>query len=230
MYKLGIANQDVTVNLAQFIVLPDLEESEQEPFNADEQSAFWRDYALGNTFTGYILLMIHTGMMPGELFKARKDMVSWNQRAIIGAGLKTKKRKSSVIALPEIIMPVLKRLCEYSTGPKILTMHPDKFRKLYWATIDRLGCRKLPPYSCRHTMGTSLAMSDIPLAVQQEIMRHTDYKSTRKYGHVGMVPVLGAMDEMTKKDGLLQHHYNMRLHKPSKYRVFRIKEAPLLRE
>ena len=71
-YKHGLANQTVSVNLAQYLQLPPANAAEQTPFNAEELDNLWKDFAAGNTFSGYILLMIYTGMMPGELLQAKK--------------------------------------------------------------------------------------------------------------------------------------------------------------
>ena len=75
LYDLAVADQYVTVNLADYIELPALEEESPKPFTEQEVRALWADYLSGNYITGYALLMIYTGMMPGELFELRPEMI-----------------------------------------------------------------------------------------------------------------------------------------------------------
>lgn len=194
LYKRAVAQRNVTVNLAQFVELPVLVEAEQTPFNKDEQNAFWKLFADGDEFVPYILLMIYTGMMPGELLNARKDMIDWDGRKIVGGGLKTKKRKQTPIVLPDIILPALEKICE-NKGEKLIHTSEDSFYKRYYACLERAGARSLKPYSCRHTTGTALGTADIPIAVVKEIMRHSKITTTQKYIHVDVDTMLEATNK-----------------------------------
>jgi integrase len=201
LYKMAVAQQYITVNLAEFIVLPKLEEAEQTPFNEEELVSLWEDYGSGNTFTGYILLMIYSGMMPGELLNAKKDMVDWDNQVIVGAGLKTEERKTKPLVVADLIVPVLAELCEYSksrTG-KLVCMNKDNFYKTFYATLERCGCRPLPPYSCRHTTATALALGDVAPSVIQKVMRHARFTTTERYIHVDTGPMLAAINKILEK-------------------------------
>ncbi len=59
--------------------------------------------------------MIYSGMMPGELFIARKDMIDWGAQHIMGCGLKTKKRKETPIVVANLVLPVLKNCVNKQT-------------------------------------------------------------------------------------------------------------------
>ena len=72
-YNLAIAEKQTTVNLAKYIKLPELEEKSPEPFTDADVKKLWEAYAKDH-FVGFILTMIYTGMMPGELLKLKKDM------------------------------------------------------------------------------------------------------------------------------------------------------------
>ena len=76
-------------------------------FSEEELKNIWEDYGKGNLISGYILLMIYSGMMPGELMQAEKKMTHWDTQEIIGCGLKTKKRKETPIVIADIVVPVL---------------------------------------------------------------------------------------------------------------------------
>lgn len=200
LFQLAMADQFVPVNLADYIDLPTLEEKEQDAFTPKEITALWTDYAAGNWWTGYVLLMIYTGMMPGELMKLKKDMIDWDAREIRGCGLKTKKRKETPIVFPEIIAPVLLDLCQRSESRigNVLCMNKDRFYPEFHAALARCGARDLKPYSCRHTTATALALGNIAPSVIQEVMRHTKFSTTQRYIHPDMTAAHAAVNALDK--------------------------------
>lgn len=182
----GGANSWVTVNLSRFIVLPDLEEKAPEPFSEEEVSAMWRAWDGGNLFAGYLLLMVYSSMMPGELLACKQDMIDFEKSEIYGCGRKTKKRKETPIVFPDFIAPVLRALCEKSTSKsgKLFYSDSKEFYEAYHKTTAEIGIRDLPPYSCRHTTATAAVKKGVELPVVQQIMRHSRLSSTERYIHV----------------------------------------------
>ena len=197
-YKHALANQTVSVNLAQYLQLPPANASEQTPFDAEELDLLWKDFAAGHTFTGYILLMIYTGMMPGELLQARKEHIDWDGKQIRGAGLKTATRKAAPIVLADVILPVLRVLVDTSRGEKLIHINKDNFYREYYATLERIGTRRLPPYSCRHTTGTDLAKAAVPAFTIQKIMRHAKITTTQHYTHMDATDALSGVNALKK--------------------------------
>lgn len=182
----GGASGWVTVNLARFIVLPELEEKAPEPFNEEEVAAMWKAWDSGDIFVGYLLLMIYSSMMPGELFACKQNMIDYTRHEIYGCGRKTKKRKDTPIVFPSFLSPVLQRLCEKSTSKtrKIFGGDEASFYASYHETTKKLKIRDLPPYSCRHTTATEAVKKGVELPVVQQIMRHSKLASTQRYVHV----------------------------------------------
>lgn len=199
LFQTAMANRFVDVNLANFIVLPDLNEKEREPFTIDEVAALWADYQAGNWWTGYVLLMCYTGMMPGELLAAKKDSVDLEKRLIIGAGLKTQERKKKPIVLADELLPVIQTLLDHTPGDKLIRINKDTFYTVYYETLARAGVRKLPPYSCRHTAGTLLTDANVRPALVQSIMRHASYSSTQRYIHESVDHSLAAVNALASK-------------------------------
>lgn len=197
LYQLAMAEQIVTANLSQFIVLPDHEEQEAVPFSEDEVKTIWNAYNSGDMLSGQILLMIYSGMMPGELCGAKKDQIDWEYNRIVGAGLKTKERRSKNILLPDIVMPVLKAVCDSHNKPSIISTNREHWYELYHATLIRIGVRDLPPYSCRHTTATALALGDAanPLLITR-IMRQSRPMTTERYKHADEKAVLEALNKL----------------------------------
>ena len=185
LYKIAVAQRSAPSNLAPFLELPELQESKKEPFTIFEIKSLWEHYYSGDNFTGYILLMIYTGMMPGELFKLKADMIDFTDHKIVGCGMKTKVRKEKPIVFPEFLSNVLLLLCterSERTG-RLLPMHPDHFRKLFDETLAACHCRPLKPYSCRHTTATALEERNISPAVIKDVMRHSKITMTEHYIH-----------------------------------------------
>lgn len=185
LYKRAMAEQQVLSNLAEFIRLPTLEEKVGEPFTEQELAALWSSYQNGNWFIGAVLLMIYTGMMPGELLKLTTDMIDWGAREIVGVGLKTNTRKKLNLVFPPLIEPVLSDLITHSTGKtgRIFDMSKNKFYQTYHKAIQQAGVRDLPAYSCRHTTATALAMGNVSPTTIQSVMRHAKFSSTERYIH-----------------------------------------------
>lgn len=205
LYKMALAEEQVRTNLAEFISLPKLEEEEQRPFTEMELRKFWDAYGAGDHFVGHLLLMIYTGMMPGELFTLKKEMIDWEEQTIFGCGLKTKKRKQVPIVFPAIITPVLEALCARSTSPrgKVCNLNKDNFYKQYHEATARIGVRDLPPYSCRHTTATALALDkSIAPSVIQEVMRHSRFSTTERYIHPDISAAKAAVNRIGKGENL----------------------------
>ena len=65
----------------------------------------------------------------GELLKLTKDSIDWDRQQITGIGLKTKTRKENDIVFPDMLVAVLRDLCERTTSRKgyLVGMNKDKF-------------------------------------------------------------------------------------------------------
>lgn len=196
LYQTAMPDKFALMNMSDFVELPPLNAKEQQPFRDEEIKKLWEDYDAGNWWTGYILLMIYTGMMPGELLEARKEHIDWKGNQIIGAGKKTGTRRDTPIVLADFIIPVLSDLCEHTSGDKLIRINKDRFYNTYYETLERAGCRRLTPYSCRHTAATSLVMEKIPPSIVQKIMRHARFSTTERYIHIDTAPMRDAVNAL----------------------------------
>lgn len=184
LFQLAMADQFVSVNLSKFITLPALEEKESEPFTDLEVSALWKAWSDGLTFCGYILLMIYSGMMPGELLACRVENIDLDACEIRGVGKKTKIRKETPIVFPDLLRPLVEALIGSAQAGKLVRMNKDRFYKDYYAALEAAGTRKLPPYSCRHTTGTEAARANLSAPVIQQLMRHAKITTSQRYIHL----------------------------------------------
>jgi len=198
LFRIAAAEGYVNENIPTFIQLPKLEENERIPFSETEQAALWKLYESGDIRAAMPLLMIYTGMMPGEAMNLRVDQIDLEKRIITGAGMKTKVRKATPIVLAETIIPMVEDLIANAKKDGHLWPHtPEVFRREYYAALDAAGCRKLSPYSCRHTTATALAVNEnVAPQTVKKVMRWSTAKMLDRYAHPQTEDALAAVDSI----------------------------------
>ena len=200
LFRLAGADQFAQKDLPSYIDLPKLEEKEREAFSDLEQAALWKAYESGVKDARIALLMIYTGMMPGEVMRLTADMVDLESCQILGAGMKTEVRKAAPVYLPEAILPILNELCAESNGGKLFRINKDNFYIRYYAALEAAGCRKLSPYSCRHTTATSLAITEgIAPQTVRKIMRWSTTRMLDRYAHPSDQDAKSAANTLKKR-------------------------------
>ena len=186
LYDLAGADGYVNNNLPDYIILPELHEKERTPFTQDEQAALWRLYDAGDRRAALPLIMIYTGMMPGEMQSLKTDMIHADAQQITGVGMKTKVRKESPVYLPDAIIPVILDEAAASTSAQgyVWPHSQDKFYADYYAALQAAGCRRLEPYCCRHTTATAIAITEnIAPRTIQKVMRWSSTRMLDRYAH-----------------------------------------------
>ena len=185
LFKLAAADGYANKDLPSFIQLPTLTEKEREPFNDVEQANLWKLYESGDIRAAIPLLMIYTGMMPGEAFDLTVDMIDLENRQIVGAGKKTAVRKKTPVTIATVIIPVLEDLIAHAQpSGRLFVTSADWWRKSYYDALEAAKCRKLQPYSCRHTTATALAITEgIAPQTIKKVMRWSTTKMLDRYVH-----------------------------------------------
>ena len=197
LYRMAIIDQYVQTDLSRYLQMPEHEPKESEPFTKEEVDIMWKAYADGDPFVGYLLLMIYSGMMPGELLACRKSMIDLDRCEIFGCGIKTKARKEVSIVFAEIVKPVVISLInDEKLGDKLYNRDRNKFYTDYHECVKRIGIRDLPPYSCRHTTGTTAAKLNLNAATIQKIMRHARISTSQYYIHFSTEDTHAAMNKL----------------------------------
>ena len=200
MFELAAADGYVNKDIPSFIILPALNEKEREPFTVEEQKLLWKSYEEGNEDAAWPLMMIYTGMMPGELKKLLPRNVDLEKQMIIDSGLKTETRKESPIFLPSAIVPVFEKFIEGKDPDKPVLGEGENFLyDRYYAALDAAGCKRREPYCCRHTTATALAIDEnvAPQTVQR-IMRWASTRMLDRYAHPDDAHALEAIESLTK--------------------------------
>lgn len=201
LFYLAAADRIADKELPDFIILPDLNEKERQPFTDEEQAALWRVYDDGDRRAAIPLIMIYTGMMPGEMQNLKIDMVDIDHQRIIGVGMKTKVRKASPVYLPDIIIPIIADEIERSTSKSgyVWPRNEDRFYENYYAVLEAAGCRRLEPYSCRHTTATALAITEnIAPQTVRKVMRWSTTRMLDTYTHPQDTDAIAAVNALRR--------------------------------
>jgi integrase len=200
LFALAAADRFVDKDLPSFIVLPKHEEKERMPFSDTEQAALWKLYESGDRRAAIPLLMIYTGMMPGEAQQLRVEHIDLVARTITHAGLKTKVRKATPIVIASAILPLVEDLiANAQPSGYIWKRNEEEWYASYYAALESAGCRRLTPYSCRHTTATALAITEgIAPQTIKRVMRWSTTKMLDRYAHPGMSDALTAVDALKK--------------------------------
>lgn len=205
LFDMARADGFLVNRLPDFIILPDLNEKERQPFTDEEQAALWKRYDAGDRRAAIPLIMIYTGMMPGEMQSLKCDMVNFGTQQIIGAGMKTKVRKQSPVYIPDAIVPILEEEIARSVSKSgyIWPRNEKAFYENYYNVLAEAGCRRLEPYSCRHTTATALAVTEgIAPQTVKKIMRWSSTKMLDKYAHPSDKDAAEAINAIRKGESL----------------------------
>ncbi len=202
LFSLAAADRFADKDLPSFIILPKHEEKERQPFTDLEQAALWKLYESGDKRAAIPLLMIYTGMMPGEAQGLRTEHINLNERIIVHAGMKTKVRKATPIVIANAILPLVADLKENAQpSGYIWKRNEEEWYESYYAALEAAGCRRLTPYSCRHTTATALAITEgIAPQTIKRVMRWSTTKMLDRYAHPEMSDALSAVDAIKKAD------------------------------
>lgn len=198
LFKLAAADGFASKDLPSLIELPALEETEREPFTPAEQEALWKLYENGDKTASIPLLMIYTGMMPGEAQGLKKSQIDLSAQTIVGAGMKTKVRKKTPIVLADCIIPLVEDLMENAQPSGYIWKRDEKeWYESYYHALEAAGCRRLTPYSCRHTTATALAVTEnIAPQTIRKLMRWSTTKMLDRYAHPDQADVLSAANKI----------------------------------
>lgn len=194
LYKLAIRDDYIDKNRAQYIDLPENQSAERTIFEESEIAALWAD--ADQVIVRHMLVMIYTGLRPGELLTIRKENVQLDAHYMTG-GIKTKKSRARKIIIPDRIQPILRRMIADAEGDTITNYVKHQFYDAWAAYRDAAGMRsELSPYCCRHTYITRLTALKVSPAMLQELAGHEDYDTTLEYTHLSVTDRLSEVNRL----------------------------------
>jgi len=196
LFAMAAADRYAVRELPSYIVLPEHEEKERIPFSKEEQVALWKAYDNDDLRAAVPLLMIATGLMPGEMQLLRVENIDVGKKIIIRSGLKTKVRKQTPVVLSDAILPVVKDLIDHAQKTGYLwPRNESAWYENYYAVLASAGCRRLSPYSCRHTCASNLSIDkSIPSQTVRRVMRWSTERMLDRYSHPSTDDALSAVN------------------------------------
>lgn len=197
-YKLAIRDDFTDKNRAQYIQIGSPNTAEREIFTEQEIEKLWSDFASSpSAITAQMLVMLYTGIRPGELLTIVKQNVHTEEHYMTG-GIKTEKGRNRKIILPDKLLPVLCWMVEHSRKDKIAPYPSNvEFYDAWKAKRQALGIREeLTPYCCRHTYVTRLTALKVSPAMLQELAGHEDYETTLDYTHLSIADRLAEVNRL----------------------------------
>lgn len=200
LFELAAADRFAVRELPSYIILPEHEEKERIPFSKEEQVSLWKAYDNGDIRAAIPLLMIATGLMPGEMQLLKVENIDLEKRIIVRSGLKTKIRKRTPVVLSDAIIPVVQDLIAHAQPSGYLWKRVEKdWYDNYYSVLEASGCRRLTPYSCRHTCASNLSIDkNIPPQTIRRVMRWSTSKMLDRYSHPDMDDALSAVNAVER--------------------------------
>lgn len=200
LFRIAAAEGYVRQEIPTFIQLPHLEETEQTPFSETEQKALWKSYEDGDIRAAVPLLMIYTGMMPGEAMALKVEHIDLDKQQITGVGIKTKVRKQAPIVLMKALLPLVQDLIDNAQPSGYIWKRVEKeWYDAYYGALEAAGCRKLTPYSCRHTTASALAITkNVAPQTVTKVMRWSSSKMLDRYAHPDQKDAQRAVNRLKK--------------------------------
>lgn len=195
MFRYAKINEYCSVNYAEYIKLPPLDKSKKVAFNQQEIDGLWKDYENGHDFSGYILIMIYTGMRYGEISTILKENIYLDKQYMVG-GIKTDAGKNRQIPIADKILPLVTKFYN-KNSKKLLEMPEKKFYEEFKAAMERINARPiLTPHCCRHTFSTMMAENGVQPAIIKETAGHANYSTTLGYTHIPLNSKLDAVNKL----------------------------------
>jgi len=193
-------------------VIPPEPEVEKLVFKKEERNLLWKvvdhDSTLKNMTdddrfaAAALLIMIYSGMRPGELQNIDPKDIDIANHRICKGGIKTKRGKTGSIFVIDKIAPLVREWM--LANNRFAEVSIETIRKRVNALQDKLGMPHHVLSGSRTTTGTALSALRTSEDDLTTIMRHTNIAITRKYydksGDENAIEALSRFDRETTEE------------------------------
>lgn len=114
--------------------------------------------------------------------------------------MKTKVRKQAPIVLMKALLPLVQDLIDNAQPSGYIWKRVEKeWYDAYYGALEAAGCRKLTPYSCRHTTASALAITkNVAPQTVTKVMRWSTSKMLDRYAHPDQKDAQRAVNRLKK--------------------------------
>ena len=216
LFATAIDNEFCTKNPAARLKVPHIKEKPREAFTLEEVCVIlgfamhYENQRIGVA----IMTLLLTGIRRGELLGLKPEDITdntltinravfleHNKARVVEHEAKTEKSLRTIPLLPELAYRLqhLPHKGEYLFGTKNGTLlNPRNFTRDYDTFFKHLrdaepSVRRLSPHCCRHTFATLTRESGADIRVVQELLGHSDIKTTARYSHANMTSMQAAV-------------------------------------
>ena len=173
---------------------------------------------MGKTLKTMTYLLANSGMRISEICSIKLDNIDWHRCCITVTG---KGNKTRVIPLKHHVLfgdkhPSLNNYIRFhrrKTNKEYLftwssgRIIPKVFRSNFKQVCRGVGVGWLHPHSLRHYYATMLLRNDVHIRIVQEILGHSDIKTTSRYIHLVESDIFEAIQKSTFDDVLYSLTY-----------------------
>lgn len=199
LYKYAMQNDLTHKDYATFVELPKNDTvSSRKPFTIDEINKLW-DNVDRLEFIDTVLIMIYTGLRPGELVTIENKKIKLEERYFRG-GFKTDAGTNRVVPIHKKIHSLIERRIDEQN--KNLIVNSDGNDMTYytyyhdrWQNLMKQLEMKHKPHDCRHTFATLMDNAGANKLSIRRIMGHASKDITDKvYTHKDIEQLIIAID------------------------------------
>lgn len=133
-----------------------------------------------------VLISLDTGLRKSNVLNLKWSEIDFNRDTITITEDKTKGKKDLIIPLTHRLKQTL---LEHKTKQKILSPHilsstgkpPVDLKQSFKTVLKKAGIKNFRWHDLRRTFGSHLAMKTKDLLVVQELLGHSDYRTTKNH-------------------------------------------------
>lgn len=216
LFSTAIDNEFCSRNPTNRLKIPRIKERPRESYTMEEVriilnfAMVYENQRIGVA----IITLLLTGLRRGELLGLKSSDITdstltvnravyleHNKPCVQEHEAKTEKSLRVIPLIPELAhrLKTLPHKGEYLFSTKNGTLlHPRNFSRDYDTFFKHLrdeepDVRHLPPHCCRHTFATLTRESGADMRVLQELLGHSDIKTTARYAHADIDSMANAV-------------------------------------
>lgn len=189
LYRLALANDYCVKDVSALLELPKMPKSDiHQPFTDEELDAlkaYW--HSSGDPYAAVWLVLIYTGIRPGELFERTPDEVTGDSINITKAKNQNSVR---VVPVPDQVRPLIDALpplpCSYWTAKKKMA-----------AALQAAGVSDHLPHDARHTFASRWKAQGLDPELCRAVMGHAGKDINEDvYTHYGQEKMRDEMNRL----------------------------------